>query len=270
MQKEDNGIDSFSSSVSFCLSFNSYASAKLADIASKVGQEEQRNDDGDDDFEFVSIKNDPDAFQFSFDGQIPQGFPVFNQDLLLDNDQNDDDDQKIRLPLKNLFIEGDPPSSSSSDADELEGLPEETYCVWVPNKNNSLESCPSPNRCQKSNSTGSSSSSAAARSSKRWFKFRDLLKRSNSDGGKDPYAFLNKPKTNPPPPPVSVSKAKESMSEVKATVKTKPVSAHEAFYVKNRAIKQGDKKKSYLPYRQDLLGFFASNVNSMGKSFPPF
>jgi hypothetical protein len=46
-------------------------------------------------------------------------------------------------------------------------------------------------------------------------------------------------------------------------------SAHELFYVQNRAWKEGEKRKSYLPYRQDLVGFFA-NVNAYGKTFPPF
>ncbi|KAI3713220.1 hypothetical protein L1987_71796 [Smallanthus sonchifolius] len=39
---------------------------------------------------------------------------------------------------------------------------------------------------------------------------------------------------------------------------------HEQFYVQRRAENEVGKKKSYLPYRKDLLGLFA-NVNGMGK-----
>ncbi|XP_044466024.1 uncharacterized protein LOC123196184 [Mangifera indica] len=249
MEEEDSAVDSSASSVSFCPSFNTYSSPKLVDdIAASVSLEKQyelQQNDDEEDFEFVSIKNHADACEFSFDGQIRQVFPVFNQDPLLDADYHD---QKLLLPMKNLFMEEGPSSSSSSDADELEVLPEETYCVRLPNKNNAV----SPNRCQKSNSTGTLSSSKVARSSKRWLKFRDFLKRSSSEGGKDSYAVLNKTKINFPPD----SKLKQSMTDAKATGKTKTVSAHEAFYVKN-AMKQGNKKKSYLPYRQNLLGCFS-------------
>lgn len=49
-------------------------------------------------------------------------------------------------------------------------------------------------------------------------------------------------------------------------------SAHELFYVQNRSMKEGEKRKSYLPYRKDLVGFF-TNVNGLSKAskaFPRF
>ncbi|KAK3183566.1 hypothetical protein Dsin_030852 [Dipteronia sinensis] len=254
MQGDNSNSSTTDSAVSFCPSFNSYSSDNLVDIATRVSREsvavvedsQQRNND-DDDFEFVSLRTDPDECEFFFDGQIRQVYPLFNRDLLLNEEHRHVLEEEIRFPLKKLFIDDrdGPPSSSSSEADELEGVPEETYCAWTPRTNST--DLASPNRCEKSNSTGSSSTS----SSKRWLKFRDLLKRSNSEG-KDPYVFLNKPKTN------------GDSKEKKVVKKTgKQVSAHEAFYVKNRAIKEGDKKRSYLPYRRDLVGFFA-NVNGLG------
>ncbi|KAI3813151.1 hypothetical protein L1987_17868 [Smallanthus sonchifolius] len=42
---------------------------------------------------------------------------------------------------------------------------------------------------------------------------------------------------------------------------------HEQFYVQRRAENEVGKRKSYLPYRKDLVGLFA-NVNGMGKMLP--
>ena len=63
---------------------------------------------------------------------------------------------------------------TASEANELEGVPLGTYCVWKPK---AMES--PPRRYKKSNSTGSL----------KWWKFRDFLHRSNNDG-KDTFVFL--------------------------------------------------------------------------------
>lgn len=278
--------------VSVCPSFNSYSADRLADTAAEVCREfrdlglEGSEDvppppefHGDDDFEFASVFNAGD--EVSLNGQVGQVFPVFNRDLLLHDDQGgrqaDDDDH--RRPDDDQ----PPPSSSSSEADELEQVPAGTYCVWTPKR-----AVPeSPGQCKKSKSTGSSSSP-----SKRW-RLRDLLRRCNSDG-KDSFVFLT---------PVSGSKKmeekgtniKEKRSSTSSSSSSSPsgsdtnrkvlaankidggnnksgkakATAHEAFYVRNRKMKEGDKRRSFLPYRQDLVGFFA-NVNAMGRGFPPF
>ncbi|XP_015879201.3 uncharacterized protein LOC107415395 [Ziziphus jujuba] len=274
---QEQNLDDFP----LCPSFNSYSSDKLVDTAAKVCREfdnlglETSSDqfdlqpqksgfDGhDDDFEFVSLFKAGD--DVSVNGQMGQVFPVFNRDLLLNHggdrdgklDENDEDEESVPGP----------PSSSSSEVDELEGVPPGTYCVWTPKRVPE-----SPGQCKKSKSTGSSS--------KRW-RIRDLLRRSNSDG-KDSFVFLT---------PLSSSKKmevadnnnnrveklnKETKSSGSGTGarggkgKAKAVeNAHEVFYVKNRKLKEEDKRRSFLPYRQDLVGFFA-NVNAMGKGFPPF
>ncbi|PQM41744.1 uncharacterized protein Pyn_11453 [Prunus yedoensis var. nudiflora] len=46
-------------------------------------------------------------------------------------------------------------------------------------------------------------------------------------------------------------------------------SAHEKHYVMNRAKKEEDKRRSYLPYRQGLVGFF-TNVNGLSRNVHPF
>ncbi|KAJ0433096.1 hypothetical protein HanRHA438_Chr17g0809101 [Helianthus annuus] len=43
--------------------------------------------------------------------------------------------------------------------------------------------------------------------------------------------------------------------------------AHEQFYVQKRAENEVGKRRSYLPYRKDLVGLFA-NVKGMGKVLP--
>ncbi|CAB4275214.1 unnamed protein product [Prunus armeniaca] len=282
-----------------CPSFNSYSSDKLADVAAKVCREfdnlnlleksnnsaEQkehdghRNDDVDDDFEFVSFQSSGSQV-FIDHNQIGPVFPVFNRDLLLDKSQRD-----LAAAPNNKEVaeeeEGDEddaaalPSSSSSDVDELDSVPQGTYCVWMPK---SAVAQDARGKCKiKSKSTGTSSS-------RRW-SIKDLLRRSNSESGsKDSFVFLT---------PLSSSSKKTAEEEPKEIKKSsgsgsasgsgpgsgggpnkpkgsKAVSmAHEAFYVRNKTVaKDGyNKRRSYLPYRQDLVGLFAS-VNAMSRTFP--
>ncbi|TYI20713.1 hypothetical protein ES332_A07G257500v1 [Gossypium tomentosum] len=227
-----------SSELSFCPSFNIYSSDNnnLVDITDTVSRN-FKNDavSGDEEFEFVN--NLPENPEIS-----SSSFPIFNRR------DGDNVEQAIRIPLRDLFIgDRDIPfslSSSSSEADELEGLPADTYCVWKPKQ--SPES--SPNSCKKSTSAGSSSSS------KRWRFIKDLLKRSNSAGNvssSSSFSFLN------------LDKNEEKVNEktAKATTKVKrdeKSPAAKSFYVGNKVLKEGDKRRSYLPYRQDLVGIFSN------------
>ncbi|GER36871.1 hypothetical protein STAS_13252 [Striga asiatica] len=201
-----------------CPSFSSYSSDRLAETAERVA--------GDDDFEFSLVHQDGEV---PIDGQIRTVFPVFNRDLL------DSSESSVAVPLSRLFIEEDrepdcPPSCSSSEADELENVPAGTYCVWRPKM---------LSQCRKSKSTGSAS--------RRW-KFRDLLRRSKSDG-MGSFVFLT-PNRN--------KEGKAVRSADHRPPASASASAHEPFYVRNKAVKEGNKKKSYLPYRQELVGFFAN------------
>ena len=280
-------------------SFNSYSSDKLVDIAAKVTREFGYDDEGgeyfdeneDDEFEFVSVcKAEDDVVVLN--GQIGPVFPVFNRDLLSDHhhvqsqevketkgqdlkkqedDHDDHDLRSLRIPLKKLFIEEHDPtsySSSSSEVDDLEGVPPGTYCVWTPqnsSNSNSSSAKASPSKCKKSKSTGTASSS-----SKRW-RFMNLLRRSNSEG-KDSFVFLT-PKKEEKADEEEITEQKEKEKEKKPQVVVKKgkdqtvSSAHEVFYGRNR--KEGDKRRTYLPYRQDLVGFWAS-VGNLGRTFPPF
>ncbi|KAL1537129.1 hypothetical protein AAHA92_29683 [Salvia divinorum] len=244
-------------------SFNSYSTDRLPEIAVQIAAEMSRDDDEDDgDFEFSLVRNDKElsAEDFVYDGPI---YPVFNRDLL-PRDGGDQCESSVNVPLSQLLLEdrrgGDdnnnPPSCSSSEADELESVPAGTYCVWRPK----APDLPSPMRCRKSKSTGSAST--------RW-KFRDLMRRSKSDG-KDSLVFLT-PKNRDEKLPAEIPKKSKgkggncSGSGAGAAAR----SAHEALYVRNRAANEVDRKKSYLPYRQDLVGFFI-NVNALARGLPHF
>lgn len=261
-----------------CPSFSSFG--YLAEIAAKISDEfqeateENASDcfDGDNseelDFEFSTM-------ELIYGGQteFQSIFPVFNRDLLLNvnNESSSSDavDSEIRIPLKSFFLEelesttaSASASEASSDVDELEILPPGTYCVWKPKISN-----PSPGKCKKSKSTGSAP--------KRWPKLRDLLRRSNSDGKDTSFVFLT--------PKKSIKSETTNLGEVvKAAGKSKQLKGSGtggespvAAYIRNRAANQVDKnrRKSYLPYRQDLIGFFASVnglTNGLSRSYRPF
>lgn len=255
-----------------CFETGRKLNVKVEEKEGKDENHEEENED-DDEFEFSFVKESefsPVAADEIFDnGQIRPIYPIFNRDLLLQHsgfmngssnsntNSNSTSEEasarprSIRLPLRKLFMEEEREansSCSSSEADDLEGIPPGTYCVWRPKEEEK-----SAGGCKKSNSTGSS---------KRW-KFRDLIHRSNSDG-KDTFVFLT-----PSPKKGGKNKAEKTTTDApKVAAKSKGVPAGEGYpamhYVKNG----GEKRKSYLPYRQDLVGFFA-NMNGLSRNVQP-
>ncbi|XP_050375324.1 uncharacterized protein LOC126792870 [Argentina anserina] len=237
---------------------------------------EEDEDEEEEEEEFSFFCTNPDGSPISADdvfqdGQIRPVYPIFNRDLLF-TDAYDGNSSKhvysssssLRPPLKKLFFEDrDAPSSSASESDELEALPEGSYCEW---SKNAKEVSPELKN-NKSNSTGFS---------KLW-RIRDLVPRSNSDG-KDAFVFLN-PNSASLKQNKDAGKAAKSVKAVeKAPVKDKGQkgkkaetvsSAHEKHYVMNRAKKEGDKRRSYLPYRPGVVGFF-TNVNGLSRNVHPF
>ncbi|KAK3004625.1 hypothetical protein RJ639_019502 [Escallonia herrerae] len=262
-------------------SFNSYSSSKFAQIAARVVEElrvdsesevddvfgfkneeipiareypqarDEENDD--DDFEFALVSNEIDtspipADQIFYNGQIRPVFPVFDRNLLSACDVRFGEESKpddkpparpsSRLPLRKLFFEERETSScSSSEADELDGLQPDSYCVWRPKL-----AAESPDRCKKSGSTGSS---------KRW-KFKDFLHRSNSEG-KDSFVVLTS---------ASPRKAEDNIE--KAVKESSPLALKARGFAGGK--KEGDRRRSYLPHRQDLTGF----ISSVSRNINPF
>ncbi|KAL2320118.1 hypothetical protein Fmac_029087 [Flemingia macrophylla] len=222
-----------------CPSFNCYFTDQLAGVRTQNDDAFSASLNDDPDFEFAAFRAEP----FSDDAV----FPLFNRLAA---------SSAALLRRRRSENENDPPAaaaeSSESEDGELEGVPAGTYCLWTPNSPQA-----SPGKCKKSNSTGSSSA-------RKW-KLLDLLRRSNSEG-KESFAFLTEKK-----------KANERWSiEVAGKAKGKgfagggkkaAVSAHEALYVRNRELKRIDNKKSFLPYKPDLVGFC---TRRLGKAFPSF
>ncbi|XWS63661.1 hypothetical protein CRYUN_Cryun06bG0120300 [Craigia yunnanensis] len=212
-------------------------------------EEEEENEEEEEEFSLVCLN--PDGSPISADdlfqnGQIRPVFPLFNQDLLSAHEngsvlKSEDGDVSLRPPLRKLFVE-DSSDTMSSSSSELSG----PYCEWMRGGRTVEET--SPGTCKKSNSTGFC----------RLWRFRDLMLRSNSDG-KDAFVFLNHP------PSSSASSVKTEKNEKeeknakvkvigekpkvkkKKSVRTASLSAHEKLYVKNRAMREGDKRRSYSP-----------------------
>ncbi|RRT45692.1 hypothetical protein B296_00049267 [Ensete ventricosum] len=236
--------------------------------------------DVDDDFEFAVVIKDPEtgaamyADEIFADGRIRPIYPVFNR-ALLDDDrfgssggEGEDDTSALRGTLRRLLIEErpeNPVSASSAGAEELEGIPTGTYCVWSPRSS----AAPSPSRCRKSRSTGSSL---------RW-RLRDLvLGRSHSDG-KEKFVFLAAEEKKSKESPSSGTKGQAGKSKERTTksrgkggkgTEVDVVTAYRIYYGKGgQATGSGAARRSFLPYKKDLVGLFA-NVNGITRSHHPF
>ncbi|CAH9123161.1 unnamed protein product [Cuscuta epithymum] len=250
-----------------CPSFNSYCSDKLPEIAAKISEEVISNRGCNSCDEEEDERGSGVEFEFSAAEEFFNGpaFPVFNRrdfpingELLPDHGHSDEDaDESICIALNEWSIDDDKKyrrnskSSSSSEAcDELEGS----------KLNETTTSQGSGYR--KISSTGS------IMSFRRW-KIRNLLRRSNSerkDGfvlfsskvggkseGKEPGKALSKVTGN--------TKAKRKVAGGGKAMPPSWMAAHELYYMRanDRA-----KRRSYLPYKRELVGFFAS-VNRLGR-----
>lgn len=243
------------------------AKLKIDDGGFEKEEEKEKFEEKEEEFSFACMN--PDGSPISADdvfdnGQIRPMFPIFNRDLLFG------DGYDGSSPFRKVFVEQrDQFSSLSSDSDSESDEPERRspegpYCEW--SRKMAVEASSSNTKCNKSNSTGFS---------KLW-RFRDAKLRSNSDG-KDAFVFLNSPATARTATKTSqttavTAKAKAEKTKQNGVVgkkKTTSSSAHEKHYVLNRAKRESNRRKSYLPYRQDLFGIFA-NVNVMSRNVHPF
>ncbi|GER53168.1 hypothetical protein STAS_30659 [Striga asiatica] len=210
------------------------------------------------DFAFVNRESEPSspipADEIFQNGKIRPVYPVFDTDLLIrrqgksrseaeigDGDRNSGSGSgryRVRHPLRDLFIEERgttirtaSSSSSSSEADEPTAT--DSYCDWQPG-------------AAAEGGLGKKSVSAGG-NSKRWrFKVKDLVRRSQSDGSKSSIVVLT--------------------DETKAVRET-PAGGGEVIPAPRPPYNRdaGEKRRSYLPYRQDLVGFFG-NVNGLRKN----
>ncbi|KAG7586547.1 hypothetical protein ISN45_Aa02g018370 [Arabidopsis thaliana x Arabidopsis arenosa] len=219
-------------------------------------EEENREEEREEEFSFASVnaENSPITAEEAFeDGQIRPVYPLFNRNIFFD----DSKEETLRSPLKKLFVEA---TTTTEEEEEEEEEPMGPFCSW---SNRTVEQA-SPETCRKSNSTGFS---------KLW-RFRDLVLRSNSDG-KDAFVFLSNgssssSSTSSTAAKLSGVKSSEKGKEKTKTEKKKKMrtkSAHEKLYMRNRAMREEGKRRSYLPYQH--VGFF-TNVNGLTRNVHPF
>nr|BAJ98210.1 predicted protein [Hordeum vulgare subsp. vulgare] len=219
-------------------------------------------DDGsDDEFEFSFGSREPAtggaaADELFADGRIRPFYPVFGRAF-------DDAHAPGRRPLGRLFLEearnssvGSTSSSSSSaatDAADLDGASPDSYCLWTPGASAASSPARSP---RKSGSTGSLS---------RWRRVSELVVgRSHSDG-KDKFRFLSAP----PSPARDQPKGKPRGRDSKGGTELDTVAAsHRMFY--GAKASPGAARRTFLPYRQDLVGLFSTPKGLSRSQHNPF
>ncbi|KAH7666640.1 hypothetical protein IHE45_12G009400 [Dioscorea alata] len=206
---------------------------------------------------------------------------------LLDDDEDDDDREGelasgvrgrgLRLrsgsihrrtrslsPLRNPRF----PWTEDEDEDEPELEPA--------NRASNLETDPDPDPKQiedpipSSASASSSRSSSSGRNSKRWIFLKDLLYRSKSEGrenGKEKDRFWlsisfspSKEKSKSSPSPA----AKRMPPPAPPPASSRRPSAHERHYTANRAQAEEMRRRTFLPYRQGLLGCLGISSRGYG------
>ncbi|CAN0890312.1 hypothetical protein LINGRAHAP2_LOCUS16360 [Linum grandiflorum] len=223
-----------------------------ADLEQKQDEEADQEEEEEGEFEFAVVDREAvtspiSADEIFYNGQIRPLYPLFNTDLLLDGPEFQSLKSNFnftaavkskvgrRQPLMKLFKEeregGDGNGSPSSpEEDELDSVPEGTYCVWNPKKEE-----------KKSGSDGADS--------KRWKLFKDLIYRSSSDG--------NHKRTNCGGG--NDDRRHHGGAELKKTGDVAEV----------RKVKESEKRQSFRPIRQDLVGVL-SNVSGVSRNLHPF
>lgn len=167
--------------------------------------------------------------------------------------EEDNDTLALQPPLKKLFVDKELNGFSSQSKGTSKGS-----CNETSQKMTMVEVLTLNNQCKKSKSTGFSNT---------WRLREDIKLRSISDG-KDAFVLLNPSGSMP----MKSNEAKEEIvvSKRKKGEKRKTTfSPHEKIYVMNKKRKETNKRKSFLPYRQNLIGVFA-NVNGFSRILSPF
>ncbi|XP_048551083.1 uncharacterized protein LOC125530724 [Triticum urartu] len=162
-------------------------------------------------------------------------------------------------------------SSSAATTDDgdgdggLEGAAPESYCVWAPGGGGKPSESPRPPRGGKSGSTGSSVA--------RWRRISDLVVGRSQSDGKEKFLFLPvnpptqqepKPKPRPRAPNAAAGGTKKKVSEI-GTVAAAHRMAYGAKAGVGVAANGATPRRTFLPYREELVGFFA-NVNGISRS----
>ncbi|KAK1373239.1 hypothetical protein POM88_029432 [Heracleum sosnowskyi] len=244
-------------------SFETYSSSnKLGKIAARVVHEFQPQSDlnhqlleshklpdsvEEEDFEFVSMSREDETM---YGNQMRPTYPLFNTALF-----NNYEDVQLNLNSPSLWKHFNKEecdqdllsSSSDDDADELDRVPSEMYCIWKPKK-----AMMSPESCRKSSSTGSSKS----------WKFRHIFFRSNRES-KQSFVFSTsfKNKTG------TTKIKKEGMKDVNAGASEVPRALE--YGAINGKVKESDGRRMLVPCLKDIVGMLA-NANNVSRNLLPF
>lgn len=159
----------------------------------------------------------------------------------------------LQPPLKKLFVVEELKDFFSLSKGKSKGS-----CNETSQKMTMIEVEASNNKCKKRKSTGFSNTWRLWETMNHWI---------TSDGN-DAFVFLNPSRSMT----MKSNKAKEksiiSMRGKGGKCKT-TLSPHKKLYVMNKKRKETNKRKSFLPYRQNLIGIFA-NVNGFSRILSPF
>uniref|UniRef100_A0A0D9V3S5 Uncharacterized protein n=1 Tax=Leersia perrieri TaxID=77586 RepID=A0A0D9V3S5_9ORYZ len=239
-----------------------------ADVESVAGpaaaaheEEDEVVDGGDEGFSFP-------VPPLAADGFIVPVYPVFGRPLSPPPVEDDDDDDEpetatVRVPLGRLLLEEREFRARQRRPDdegggELEGVAPESYCLWAPGQPPSTTTTPaSPRWCRKSGSTGSVL---------RWRRISERLVRRSQSDGKEKFVFLNAAAGPSPHPP----KENSNDNDVAGGKRDGDGRHGWRYYSKGGGGGgSGGRRKSYLPYKQEIVGLFA-NVSGLRRSYHPF
>ncbi|KAM0009160.1 hypothetical protein Hdeb2414_s0095g00791301 [Helianthus debilis subsp. tardiflorus] len=246
-------------------------------------EDEEEEDDGDFTFMCVADNDNGNGSLTALEnGQIRNVFPLFDQSLLLTGDYDDGNRRfPIDVPVDKVFIES--PRRSPSDNGETDGsvrrlpieVPVDKVFIESPRRSSSdngetdgtgtLRRLQNESEINKSNSTGFS---------KLWRFRNNEMNRSNSDG-RDAFVFLESSVTGTTTATTSDGKpngVKVNVGKGKGVKKGKKstASAHEVYLKQKGGQTEEERRRSYLPYRPGLMGFFTNVNGGLSKNVHPF
>nr|ACG27789.1 hypothetical protein [Zea mays] len=215
-------------------------------------------DDGGDDFTFAAAQPPPSLVSAGGGGFIgpPLLYPVFGRPR--SPPRAAPETATARVPLgRFLLVDRDPsqpppPAPADDDDGDLDSVPAEMFCPWSRGWSTAAAAASSQARCKKSGSTGSVL---------RW-RPRLAVGRSQSDG-KEKFVFLSAS---------SGGSGRRSQKGLVGSAVDVEGGAHHAWrhYANNTSEGGGARRqRSFLPYKQDLVGLFA-NAAVFRRSYLPF
>ncbi|KAF8716168.1 hypothetical protein HU200_026444 [Digitaria exilis] len=188
----------------------------------------------------------------------PLLYPVFGRPRSPPRPAPPPETATARVPLgRLLLVDREPtPAAPPLPDDGLDSVPAEMYCPWSPGW--SPAAAASPARCKKSGSTGSVL---------RWRP--RLVGRSQSDG-KEKFVFLNTTTTSAAASGRNGGPRSGADGGVAAAAAGLGGHATWSHYAKGGGVGNGGaRRRSFLPYKKDLVGLFA-NAAVFRRSYHPF